>query len=89
MTEIKAHLLWFLNFEKLLFFAAGVLSDFWATVDAQNTKTVCSPADQISALVHLAHLEGLRVRAVGTGASWSGVTKGQDILVGESSKSQF
>ena len=38
--------------------------------------------DQISALVHFASVHRLKVRAVGTGASWSKITKAQDILIG-------
>lgn len=38
--------------------------------------------EQIAALVHHASKQNLRVRAVGTGSSWSKLTNVRDILIG-------
>lgn len=39
--------------------------------------------EQMAAVIHFAHENQLRVRAVGTGSSWSKLTNVRDILMGK------
>lgn len=46
-------------------------------------KEGLNAVQQIAAVVHHASNENLRVRAVGTGSSWSKLTNVRDILIGK------
>ena len=54
-------------------------------LDKAELKRGLDAVQQIAAVVHFAHQNDLKVRAVGTGSSWSKLTNVRDILIGKSS----
>ena len=52
-------------------------------LDKAELKRGLDALQQIAAVVHFAHQSDLKVRAVGTGSSWSKLTNVRDILIGE------
>ena len=53
-------------------------------LDKSELKQGLNAIQQIAAVVHFACENDLKVRAVGTGSSWSKLTNVRDVLIGES-----
>ena len=64
-------------YDFLMFFFLGM------SLDKEVLKKGLTAVEQIAAVINFASEKELRVRAVGTGSSWSKLTNVRDILMGK------